>query len=56
MLRPAVLIFQVVGMLPNVDRDQEFPALRDRAVLITGALDLEGAVFGEGEPSQPLPK
>ena len=48
MLRPAVLIFQVVGMLPNVDRDQEFPAMRDRAFLITGAFDLEVAVFGYG--------
>lgn len=51
MLGSAVLIFQVVGMFPDVDGEQRFSAVGERAILVGGALNEEGAIFFEGEPA-----
>mmetsp|Transcript_918 Transcript_918/g.1904 ORF Transcript_918/g.1904 Transcript_918/m.1904 type:complete len:210 (-) Transcript_918:257-886(-) len=51
-LRPAVLILEVVGMLPHVnahDRDEPI-AVHERVVLVGGGHDLDGAVLSHRQP------
>ena len=47
---PAILVFQIVGVFPNVETQHRHVAMHDRAVLVGGAFDQELFVFIEAEP------
>ena len=47
----AVVVFQVVGVLPDIVAEDGIQALRDRAVLIRRADDLHFAAGLAGEPN-----
>src|SRR5262249_7565716 len=50
-VRPLVLVLQVVGVLPHVDAEDRCVALHQRAVLVRGAVDLQGLAV----PREPGP-
>jgi len=54
-IRPLVLIFQVIGVLPDIDAHDRHLAGHVRVILVGAREDLELAV-GKDEPGQPLPK
>ena len=49
-LKPAILVFQIVGVFPNIEAKECFAAVHDGIVLISGRLDHELAV-AEQQPS-----
>src|ERR1700732_4503149 len=53
---PAVLVFQVVGVLPDVDAEHRLLAFHERAILVRRALDHElAAVIDHPRPSAAEP-
>ena len=54
-VRPAILIFQIIGVLPNVQPKDRFLSFHDGAVLIRGGCDLEFAEPSFKSHAQPEP-
>src|SRR5882724_10070929 len=47
---PAVLVLEIIGVLPDVDAEDRFGAERDRRVLIGGRRQLDLLVFVHNQP------
>src|SRR5260370_2767583 len=55
--RPAVLIFQIIGVLPNIQTDHWKLAFHDGGILIGGGKDIElAAIFHEPSPAGSEPR
>src|SRR5437764_9676198 len=49
-LRPAVLVLEVVGMFPDVEAEDRRAPLHERAVLVGRGLDAQRSAAVQGEP------